>query len=96
MPIQSRKEGAGFRVQAMVFILSGAQINLLFLLFPEILTLNSHCDCIVVKSPHANTLAPGLQTFHEAKSAPRPQSRQPKILQGRGGRYEGTRLHSGF
>ncbi len=44
MPIKGRKEGAGFRVQGAGdgIYLCGAQINLLFLLFPEFLTLNSH------------------------------------------------------
>ncbi len=39
-----RKEGAGFRVQGAgdgIFFMWGSS-NLLFLLFPEFLTLNSH------------------------------------------------------
>ncbi len=40
--VEKRVQVSGCRVQAMVFILCGAQINLLFLLVPEFLTLNSH------------------------------------------------------
>ncbi len=40
--IGCRVQVSGCRVQAMVFILCGDQFNLLFLLGPEFLTLNSH------------------------------------------------------